>query len=305
MAKKKFDLGAYRATIEKTPMVEKPAKYLQLGPEMQAILGCPGYLMGDITMIYGDSDTGKSSLMLDAAARAQQQDIIPVLIITEKKYRESRAKKLGLDPENAIINLSCKTIEDVFEFADRIVADVNKGRLPKDVMIFVDSLGNINSKEARVENKDGTITIKNIHQKNAKIISENMRIFSDRIGETRYDTHNQYIGMVILNQMYEGTTPTGMVKHQFRGGKQLKFVATTQIKTSKFQDLKVTIDGTEYVYGIVSKIKVEKSHSGGLKQTGNICITEDKIFPNMKQFKDEYKTMNLEKWKAQNRKTEE
>ena len=149
-------LDDFKTSLELAEVEEKKEKYVVLGEGIQAALGLPGFPLGDITQIYGDSDTGKSSLMLEAAAKCQEQGILPVMIIVEKKFREERAVAMGIDPKNAIINLSCKSVEEVFEFADKIVASVNKGKLKHDVMIFVDSLGNINSREARIENKDGT-----------------------------------------------------------------------------------------------------------------------------------------------------
>lgn len=296
MSKKSFDLQAYKSSLEVTPLQEKKPKYVVLNEDLQAALGLPGFPLGDITQIYGDSDTGKSTLMLEAAAKCQQQGIVPVLIIVEKKYREDRARMMGLDPDNAIINLSCRSVEDIFEFADKIIADVNKGRLPHDVMLFVDSLGNVNSKEARKENKDGTVELKNIHQKNAKVISEHMRLMSDRICDTRFITHNHYVGMVVLNQMYESTTITGMVKHQFRGGKQLKYTSSLQLKTSKVKELSAIVDGKTKTFGIVSKIKVEKNHISNIKNTGEFVITADSIFANEAGAIEEYKKNHRNNW---------
>jgi len=293
---KQFSLEDYVETLELTKLEEKKSKYVSLNEDIQAALGLPGFPLGDITMIYGDSDTGKSTLMLEAAAKCQEQDIIPVMIIVEKKYREDRAIAMGVDPKKAIINLRCKTIEEVFTFADKIIADVNRGKLKKDVMIFIDSLGNVNSREARIENKDGTIEIKNIHQKNAKVISEHMRLMSDRIGDTRYTTHNHYIGMVILNQMYEATTPGGMKKHQFRGGKQLKYVASLQIKTSKMKELSAIVKGQNKTFGIVTKLKVEKNHINNIKNTGEFVITANSIFANDTKAIEDYKKLHRDSW---------
>jgi recombination protein RecA len=293
---KKFDLQAYKDTLKTTELQEKKPKYVVLNEDLQSALGLPGFPLGDITQIYGDSDTGKSTLMLEAAAKCQQQDILPVLIIVEKKYREDRARMMGLDTENAIINLNCRSVEDIFEFCDKILADVNKGRLPHDVMIFIDSLGNVNSREARKENKDGTVELKNIHQKNAKVISEHMRLMSDRVCDTRYETHNHYIGMVILNQMYESMTPSGIMKHQFRGGKQLKYTSSLQIKTSKVKELSAIVEGKTKTFGIVSKIKVEKNHISNIKNTGEFVITADSIFANESGAIEDYKKRNRAMW---------
>lgn len=289
-------LEDFKESLELSDLEEKKAKYVVMEEDIQAALGLPGFPLGDITQIYGDSDTGKSSLMLAAAAQAQKQGIIPVLIIVEKKFREDRAIAMGVDLENAIINRSCRSVEDVFEFADKILASVNKGKLKHDVIIFVDSLGNINSREARIENKDGTTQIKNIHQKNAKVITEHLMIMSDKINDTRFTTSNHYAGLIILNQMYEAPSLTGIPSHKPRGGKKLKYVASLQIKTSKTKELSAIVNGNKKTFGIVTKIKVEKNHINSIKNTGDFVITADKIFANVKGAIDEYKKLNKDKW---------
>lgn len=294
----KFNLNDFKDTLELTELEEKTPKYVILEPELQACLGLPGFPMGDITEIHGESDTGKSTLMLHAAAQCQKQDIIPVLIIVEKKFRADRAKAMGLNMDNAIVNLGCRSIEDVFAFADKIIASVNKGKLPKDVMIFVDSIGNVNSKEARIENKDGTTEIKNIHQKNAKVITEHLMIMSDKIGDTRFDTSPHYVGMVVLNQVYDGQPayPGGPVRKVPRGGKKLKYVSSLQIETKKVKGLKAILEGNELQFGIVTQVRVKKNHINQTLNTGEFVITADKIFANDPNAIADYKTLNKEKW---------
>lgn len=293
-----MDLNAFRDSLEMTKLDEKPPKYVILNEELQECLGLPGFALGDISEIHGDSDTGKSTLMLHAAAQCQKQDILPVLIIVEKKYREDRARSMGFDPDKAIVNLTCKSIEDVFQFADKILASVNKGKWQQDVMIFIDSLGNVNSKEARIENKDGTTEIKNIHQKNAKVITEHLMVMSDKIGDTRYTTHPHYVGMVVLNQVYQGQAayPGGPVREIPRGGKKLKYVSSIQIQTKKVKELNAIVNGEEVSFGIISKIRVKKNHINSIKNTGEFVIVADKIFANEKGAIEDYKDENREKW---------
>jgi recombination protein RecA len=298
MTKSKFNLEDFKQSLNMTELEEKKPKYVILNDELQANLGLPGFPLGDITEIYGDSDTGKSTLMLHAAAQAQKQGIFPVLIIVEKKYRRERAEALGLNPDEALVNLSCRTIEDIFEFTDLILAKVNKGKLPQDTMIFIDSLGNVNSREARKERQDGTTELKNIHQKNAKIITENLMLMSDKIGDTRFTTHNHYVGIVILNQIYTAPPafPGGMSRTVPRGGKKLKYVSSLQIETKKTKELSAIVDGNSKAFGIISKIVVKKNHINSVKNTGEFVITADKIFANHPGAIEDYKKLNREKW---------
>jgi len=124
---KKFDIAKFRDSLEIPDLEEKKAKYVVVNEELQVCLGLPGIPLGDITEIYGDSDTGKSTLVFHAAAQAQKQGIFPVVIIKEKKHRQARTELMGFDPKNAIVHTTCQSLEDIFEFVDKIVAKVNKG----------------------------------------------------------------------------------------------------------------------------------------------------------------------------------
>jgi len=295
---KKFNLDAYKKTLQITELEEKEPTYVILNEELQACLGLPGLPLGDITEIYGDSDTGKSTILLHAATQAQEQGIFPVMVITEKKYREDRAAAMGFDKSNSIINRSCKNVEDVFEFVDKIVADVNRGKLPYNTMIFVDSLGSVNCRAARIENKDGTTTAKNVHQQNAKAITECLMIVADKINDTRYTESNHFVGLVILNQIYvqPAQFPGGRPSNKPRGGKKLKYVSSLQIETKKKKELSAIVNGMNLTFGIISKVIVKKNHINSIKNTGEFVIVSDKIFANEPGAIDDYKKANRGKW---------
>lgn len=296
---KKFDLEAFKETLKIPKMEEKPDKYVVLNEDLQACLGLPGLPLGDISEVYGDSDTGKSSIIFHAAVQCQQQGIMPVLIIKEKKHRQSRIELMGFDTDKAIVNTSCTSLEDMFEFADKIIAAVNKGKLPTDVMIFIDSLGNANCRAARTDETDGTSAPKNVHQQNAKVMSEWMMILSDKIGETRFTTTPHYIGLTCTNHVYDKPVQVGprtIVMQQPRGGKKRKYVASLEILTKKVKTLSAKVKGVDKSFGMVSKVTITKNHLNGVQQSGLFVITEDEIFANQKGAIDDYKERHRDKW---------
>lgn len=301
MAKpKEFDLDAFRATLEIPIREEKPPKYVIMPPEIQACLGnLPGPALGDITEIWGDSDTGKSTLLMKMAVACQEQDIVPVVLIKEKKHREARFKLMGFDSTKAIVNLACGNLEEMFAFIGQIIASVNKGKLPKDVMIFVDSFGNANCKAALKHNPDGTTETKNVHMQNAKVFSEEMTTLADKINETRYATSPHYIGLVYVNHTYDKPVQVGgrtFVKVQPRGGKKRKYVASLEISTKRVKSLKAIVNGVQQDFGFISKVTVIKNHINGIYNSGLLVITEDEIFANEKGAINDYKARNKEKW---------
>src|SRR5690606_33604376 len=104
MAGKKFDLNKYKESIKTADTPLKKDKYVILNEALQSVLGLPGIPLGHTTQVYGPSDSGKTSLAFHAAAQAQAQGILPIWIVTEAKVSWDRAKLMGVDPENCIID---------------------------------------------------------------------------------------------------------------------------------------------------------------------------------------------------------
>src|SRR5271157_1437205 len=153
---KKFDLEKYKEKIEITDVPLKKDLYVEVNDALKEVIGLPGIPLGHITQIYGMSDTGKTSLLFHIAAEAQKQDILPVMIITEGKVDWERAKSMGFDKDNAIVNEDLEFLEDAFDFVDKITSDVSMGELPHDVIILWDSIGNTLSRDEVEKKEDGT-----------------------------------------------------------------------------------------------------------------------------------------------------
>ena len=115
----KFDLEAFKESLEIADTPLKEDKFIVLDECLHAVLGLPGIPLGHITQVFGPSDSGKTSLMFHAAAKAQEQGILPVITVTEGKVDWERAAAMGFDRNKAIINESCDFLEDVFNFQDK------------------------------------------------------------------------------------------------------------------------------------------------------------------------------------------
>ena len=50
-------------------------------------------------LVIGDSNTGKTTLMIEAAVAAQKMGVLPVFIITEMKWDFAHAQKMGFSCE--------------------------------------------------------------------------------------------------------------------------------------------------------------------------------------------------------------
>ena len=96
--KSKFDLNKFKNKKGLDKNIKfKDQQWIPLSPAFQEVTSIPGIPMGHIVMLRGHSDTGKTTAMIEAAVAAQQQNILPVFIITEMKWNWEHAVQMGLD----------------------------------------------------------------------------------------------------------------------------------------------------------------------------------------------------------------
>jgi len=294
---RKFNLQEYKKTIKSSDTPLKEDKFIALNDAIQAVLGLPGLPLGHVTQIFGLSDSGKTSILFHAAAQAQKQDILPVFIISEGKISWDRAKMMGIDENDCIVEY-VSYLEEIFKKIDRIVSDVNSGRLPTNVMIFVDSIGNAVSVDSVKENKDGTFEVGSAMMKAARVIRENMRIFSHKINNTRKVSSPYYVGLTFVNHAYRQPpqfpgAPTTLVPY---GGDGIYLASSLVIRTKKARTLKAISKGSQFGFGIVSKLSVDKNHITNISNSGEFIIVSDSIIPNDKEALDDYKEAHKNSW---------
>ena len=75
----------------------KEQDWLKVSDAFTEVTSLKGIPMGHITLLRGHSDTGKTTLLLEAAVEAQKKQILPVFIITEMKWSWPHAKTMGLE----------------------------------------------------------------------------------------------------------------------------------------------------------------------------------------------------------------
>lgn len=293
---KKFNLKDFKDSIKVTPAEYKKDEFVVLDECLQEVLKLPGIPLGHITQVYGKSDTGKTTLMFHAAAQAQKQGILPVIVITEGKVDWDRAAAMGFDKENAIVEENLKYLEQIFDFMDnKIINNVMDGTLPYNVMIFWDSMGNTLSEKSIKINKDGSREIKNTHMQAAAIKSERLSVLMDRVNDTRKINYPKTVGAYIINSVYNGTPAYqgAAVPEIVKGGNKVKYTASLMIKCKLVSKLEAVKDGRKLKFGMISKIGVTKNHINGEEYTGEFVITPSKILPNdskaIKNYKDEFK----------------
>jgi recombination protein RecA len=294
---KKFDLNKYKQTIKLAETPYKKDTYIQVNDALKEVMGLPGIPMGHITQVYGPSDSGKTTLAFHAAAQAQAQGAVCVFIITESKVSWDRATSMGVNVDECLV-AHAEHVEDIFKHIDRFLSDQASGNLPVDLFFIVDSIGNTISVDSVKVNKDGTSEIGGAMMKVAKVLRENLRVFSHKINNTRKISSPKVAGLMFVNHAYKSPPafPGGPTTTVPYGGDGIFYCSSLVLKTSKGKKVEAIVDGKKIKFGLVTKISVDKNHLSNVSNSGEFVITANMIIANEKGAIDDYKQQYKDSW---------
>lgn len=284
-AKKTFSLGDYRKTLNLDEVEYKEDEWIPLSKAYQDTTQLPGIPMYGVTMVYGHPDSGKSTLALEAARGAIKNDILPIFINTEKKFNWSHANEMGIFQDDMLYIDSIEEVEDITKFIRERLADQRDGVLPTDILIIVDSIGNVVSKaekEAIEKDADGAI------MKTAKVLTQQIhRVIEKQVSATKRVDYPYSATLLIVNHAYEGTNANMLIPY---GGKGITKAASLIIRMggiiSNSTKVYATKQGIDVSFAIKTAIVVEKNH------VTNICV-KDKILCTAHGFvKDDTSSLN-------------
>ncbi len=292
----------------------KSQDWIPVSKAFQEVVSLPGIPTGHITLLRGHSDTGKTTMLLEAAVSAQRKGILPVFIITEMKWSWPHAKTMGLEftevvdkSTGEIVDYegfflyadrgSLNTIEDVASYILDLIDEQKKGNLPYDLCFFWDSIGSVPCDLSVRSNK-------NNNEWNAGAMSTqfgnnlNQKILLSRKEGSKYTNT-----LVAINKVWtmKPEHPMGQPKLQNKGGMAMWFDASliitfgniTNPGTSK---VKAVSKGKEYEFAKVTKVQVEKNHITGIQTRGAIVMTQHGFIENDKKSIDMYKETYKETW---------
>jgi len=103
-----------------------------------------GIPKGRVTMMGGESMTGKTLFVLKILANAQKEGLIPVIFDTENAVDPEGAERLGLDVSK-VKYVPCVTIEQTRNALFKFLTSVKEKGLEGKFIIAIDSLGNLQS----------------------------------------------------------------------------------------------------------------------------------------------------------------
>jgi RecA/RadA recombinase len=271
-AKKVFSLNDYRKNLDLEEVLYKEDEWIPLSRAFQDTTQLPGIPMYGVSMVYGHPDSGKSTLALEAAKGAIDNDILPIFINTEKKFNWSHALEMGISQEDMLYIDSIEEVEDITKFVRDRLKDQREGNLPSDILIIVDSIGNVVSKAERAaieKEEDGAI------MKTAKVLTQQIhRVIEKQISATKRVEFPYSATMLIVNHAYEGTNANMLIPY---GGKGISKAASLVIRMggiiSNSTKVYATKDGIDVAFAIKTAIVVEKNHITNISVKSKILCT--------------------------------
>jgi hypothetical protein len=307
--KKYHDLSEYKKERGYGSTKFKPQEWLDLPKAFVDATGIPGIPTGAITLIRGNSDTGKSSVLFSAAISAQKKGILPVFIVTEMKWSWEHAKLMGLEFDEVINEKGkkdydgffiyrdrgdLKTIEDVAAFINHLIDEQEKGLLKYDLCFFWDSIGSI---PCQMSVEKG----KNNNEWNAGAMSVQFGSHvNQRIVYSRKANYHYTNTLVCVNKIWvrKPDNPMGQPTMKNKGGDTMYYdssliITLGNIATSGVTKIKAVKNGKEVIYGVKVRVQIEKNHINGVSTVSKVIFTPTDIIHDEKSVIEKYKKENL------------
>lgn len=312
-----FNLESFKNSKNLSGNVKfKEQQWFRVSPGIQKALSLPGIPKGHITLIRGNTDTGKTTLLLEAAVSAQKEGALPVFIITEMKWNWDHARIMGLEVNDVVdeetgevVDIqgnfiyadrsSLSTIEDVASFIGDLMNEQAKGNLPLDLVFLWDSVGSIPCKLSVESNK-------NNNEWNAGAMSTQFgNWINQKISLSRKESSPYTNTMIVINKTWvaKPNTPMEQPKMKNKGGETMGYDASliitfgnvTNSGTSKIKAIK---NGKEVEFAKRTKVQIEKNHITGIQTHGKVIMTTHGFIEDDKKALDSYKKDHSNEWAA-------
>lgn len=324
--KKKFDLKSYRSKANIVEIEYKPQEWIDMSKGFKEVTRLPGLPIGHMIMNYGRSDVGKTTMLVEAGAKAIEQGILPILIITENKFSWDRAETMGLYEDECLVHSGIKTIEEGWEVCSNYIAQLEDGSFQKetgisDVIFLWDSIGATPSKaeldtakhnaealrkvrESKVAGKEVKDTSKHGGMMvTAKVLKEKFsRDLIHKINKTREATCPYNVTMLIVNHAYIAppAMPGGVATLKPNGGDAIFYSSTLVFRMggvmSNSSKVTATKDGVDVSFAIKSALVVDKNHITNVAAKGKILCTDHGFIEDDAKVIKEYKEKHRGDW---------
>ena len=282
--KKEYTTNDLKAELGASSTKYKSDIFLDCGEAFLDATGLPGPAMGHINMLLGHSNAGKTTALIASAVDAQKKGIMPIFLITEKKWSWEHAKLMGfqaeLNPETGewdgdfIYFDELDYVEQVTDKITKVLDAQDNGKLKRDICFFWDSVGSVPCKMT-YEGKGGK-------QHTAGVLAEKINMgINQRINKTRKEKSPYWAGLVICNLPWVQIPLTygAQPKIKPKGGEAIYQCSTLVFRfgneaESGISKIEASKNGRKINIATRSKITVDKNHINGFGyKDSNIIIT--------------------------------
>ena len=313
---KSFDLDSFKKSKNLSESSKfKKQRWIPFSPAVADALSIQGVPMGQVTIARGGSDTGKTTLMIEAAVSAQQLGVLPVFIITEMKWDFAHAKKMGLEVEVVSNNetgeevdykgfflyvdrSSLNTIEDVSAFIADILDEQKKGKLPYDLLFLWDSVGSI---PCDMSVKQGN----NNPMWNAGAMATQFGNFINQqfplSRKEKYPYTNTFF-VIQKTGVQPALTPMSQPRMTNKGGNAMYWDAAIvitfgNVTNSGTSKINVQHKGKKVEFSKRTKIAIDKIHADcGIATASTVIVTSHGFIPDTPEAVKEYKKTYAHEW---------
>ena len=183
-----------------------------------------GIPKGRVTMMGGESMTGKTLFVLKILANAQKEGLIPVIFDTENAVDPEGAERIGLDISK-VKYVPCITIEQTRNALFKFLTAVKEKGLEGKFIIAIDSLGNLQSElEHSRMGKDSMSSDMGTKARSMKSLMQTCT----NLGATTQTT------ILCTNHVYDD--PTAMfpsIEKNMPGGKSIIYLPSVTIQLAR------------------------------------------------------------------------
>jgi hypothetical protein len=290
----------------------KPQAWINFTEPVKEMLEMQGIPKGHITLVRGHSNTGKTTLLIEAAIEAQKTGVLPVIIITEMKHSWEHWSAMGFElgeeiDENGNKDYkgffiyadreSLQCIEDVAAFMADLLDEQKKGNLPYDLLFLWDSIGSIPCKMSIEKNTNSPMW-------NAGAMSQQFANFiNQRLIMSRKESQSYTNTMLCVNKVWvePALMPMAQPKLRNKGGDSMFFDASFiitfgNVTSPGTQKVKATKNGKEIEFALKTKVSCDKNHVTGVTAKGTIVSTAHGFIKNSPNEINKYKKEHSKDW---------
>lgn len=285
----------------------KPESFYYCGEAFNNACGLPGPVMGNINMFLGHTNSSKTTAMILAAVDAQRKGHLPILVITERKWKWEHAIELGFQASqneegewvgDFIFNDSFDYIEQATDFINEILDLHAKGEIPRHIQICWDSIGSIPCKMT-FEGKGGK-------QHNAAALADKIGMgIHARITKSKKEDYPYFVTMIIVNQPWVDVPDNPFSKPEIKAkGGEAIWLASALVflfgnqKKSGINHIEATKNGRKVSFAVRTKVSVIKNHVNGLGyRDGKLIVVHNGYIDDTKEALEQYKKEYSDFWK--------